>query len=345
MGFILAYLKRGLPLAAIACAAVFSVRAQGAGSRHGQPILFSSPAIDNVESTNLPSLSPKPPGALDLEGIAQAPENFNFDRPGGTPLLPFGAPPVFSGENSRLEDLRRNWTLLTPAEILGAATPEKMMGISERDAFGQPKNLTVLERYTERQNQLQLRLAKTNALLADDAASAWNVSGDSYGMTNSLSSGWRNAEDMVNPLFNSASGRQTLSRQNENSAWSRLFGQPVALPAPNLAQQAGMDRFRQLLNPGSSPITPVATSSSDGIKTSLPQTMLGSSLAQASTPRIGASFTPLSSGISKPPELPKLPTAWNLSYTSTPPAAAWSPQPAPWLAPGPQPFVAPQRKF
>jgi len=100
-----------------------------------------------------------------------------------------------------------------------------------------------------------------------------------------------------------------------------------------------------LLNPGSSPITPVTTSASDGLKTSLPQSMLGSSLGQASTPRIAASYTPLSSGISKPPELPKLPAAWNVGYTSTPPAAAWSPQQAPWLSPGPQPFVAPQRKF
>jgi hypothetical protein len=234
---------------------------------------------------------------------------------------------------------------LTPAEILGAATPEKMMGISERDAFGQPKNLTALERYTERQNQLQLQLARTNALLSGDAASAWNFSGDSYRMTNSLSSGWRNAEFMANPLFDSTSDRQTSRRQNENGAWSRLFGEPAALPAPNLAQQTDMERFRQLLNPGSLPISPAAASASDNLKTSLPQTMLGSSLIQASAPRIGTSFTPLSSGISRPPELPKLPVAWNVGYTSAPSAAAWSPQSAPWLSPGPQPFVAPQRKF
>ena len=341
MGFTLAFLKRGLPLAALASAAMISARAQGLGSRSGEAILFSSPAGDSADSTNLPSLTPKPSEALDLEGITQAPENFNFSQPRGVPLLPYGMPPISPGENSRLQDLRRNWVLLTPAEILGAATPEKMMGVLERDALGQPKNLTALERYTERQNQIQLRLARTNALLAGDASSSWNLSGDSYRMSNSLSSGWRNADYMTSPLFDSTPDRQAPGRQNEKNTWSKLFDQPAALPTPNLAQPTDMERFRQLLNPGSSSITPVAAAASDGLKTSLPQTMLGSSLAQSSTPRIGTSYTPFS----KPPELPKLPAAWNVGFTSTPPAAAWSPQQAPWLSPGPQPFVAPQRKF
>jgi hypothetical protein len=342
MGFILANLKRGLPLAALAWTAGFLVPAQGSEPRQGQPILFSSPAGDDVDTNNLPSLSPKPAEALDIEGIAHTPD-FNFNNVRNP--MPLAPGPGFYGESAEQQDRRRNWTLLTPAEILGAATPEKIMGISERDAFGRAKNLTALERYTERQNQLQLRLAKTNALLAGEISSAWNFSGDPYGMSNSISGGWRNPEYPANSLFGSAPDRQAQSRQKENSAWSRLFDQPSALPAPNLAQQANMERFRQMLNPESSPITPATAASADGIKTTLPQSMLGSSLAQAAAPRFAASFTPLSSGVSRPPALPKLPAAWSLGYTSAPPAAVWSPQQAPWLAPGPQPFVAPQRKF
>src|ERR1700690_3765892 len=173
MGFILAYLKRGLPLAALA-AAVFSAQAQGGGPRQGQPILFSSPDSEPADTTNMPSLRPKAPGALDLGDAARAPEKFNLNPMGEAAPLTLG--PGFFGESAERRDLRRNWTLLTPAEILGAATPEKMMGISERNAFGQPKNLTALERYTERQNQLQLRLSKTNAQLSGDSSSAWNFS-------------------------------------------------------------------------------------------------------------------------------------------------------------------------
>src|SRR5208282_4774162 len=278
MGFILAYLKRGLPLAVAVWSGAFSVQAQGLGPRQGQPILFSSPDSDNVDTTNLPSLTPQVPGSSDLEGIAQAPKNFDFNPLGDA--LPLPPRPGFSGETAQQQDRRRNWTLLTPAEILGAATPEKMMGIPERNAFGQPKNLTALERYTDRQNQLQLRLAKTNALLAGDSSSAWNFSGDTFAMSNSISGRWRNAETSHNPLFKFASDRHTLSRQNDNNAWSRLFDQPAAMPAPDLAQQADMERFRQLLNPGSSSANPATTSSAEGIRTSLPQTLLDSDLDQ-----------------------------------------------------------------
>ena len=326
----------------MASVAIFSVQAQGVGSRRGEAILFSAPAGDDTDATNLPSLSPKPPGALDLEDIAQVPGNFNYNQLDTAGLPPFRMPAISSGESARQRDLQRNWTLLTPAEILGAATPEKMMGITERDAFGQPKNLTALERYTARQNQMQL---KTNALQAGDASSVWNFSGDSHDLSNSISGNWRNPAAMANPLFDSASDRRTLDRQNENSGWSRLFGQPAAMSAPNQAQPTDLERFRQLLNPGSSSITPVATSSSESLKTSLPRGMLDSSVAQASASRIGASFAPLSSGITKPPDLPKLPAAWSSGYTSAPPVETWSPQTAPWLSPGPQPLVAPQRKF
>ena len=317
-----------------------------AGPGRDNLFCFHPRTAENVDSTNLPSLSPKLPGALDLEGIAQAPENFNLSHSGETLPLP-SVPWVSSGEYARQQDLRRNWMLLTPAEILGAATPEKMMGITERDAFGQPRNLTAMERYTERQNQMQLSLAKTNALRAGDSSSAWNYSSDSFGVSNSFRGEWRNPEAMAGPFFNSTPDRQTLARQDGNSAWSRLFSQPAMMPVPSLSPQGDrdMERFRQLLNPGSSSVTPMETSSADGLKTSLPKTLLGSSQDQPYPNRAGASFTPLSSGISKPPDLPKLPTAWSLSYTSTPPAAAWAPQPAPWLSPGPQPFVAPQRKF
>ncbi len=294
----------------------------------------------------MPSLSPKLPGALDLEGIAQAPENFNLNHFGEA--APFtAAPRISSGEYARQQDLRQNWMLLTPAEILGAATPEKMMGITERDAFGQARNLTAMERYAERQNRMQLSLARTNALQAGDSASPWNRSGDSFGVSNSFGGDWRNPEAMANPLFNSTPDHETLARRNGNSAWSRLFSQPATMPAPSLSppEDRNMERFRQLLNSGSSPVTPIATSASDGLRTSLPKALLDAGQDQPSPNRIGASFTPLSSGISKPPELPRLPTAWSLNYTSTPPAAAWVPQQAPWLAPGPQPFVAPQRKF
>lgn len=350
MGFSLAFLKRGLPLAAIAGGVVFSAQAQRSAHRGAQPILFSSPVSDDVVS-NTSSLLPRLPESLDLSEVAEAPAQFNFNRWSQTAPLPSVAPFLSPAEAARERDLldrRRNWALLTPAEILGVVTPEKILGISERDAFGQPKNLTALERYTERQNQL-LGSARTNALQIGNATPAWLFSDDRRGGSNSIYGGWRNPESMVNPLFNPAPNNPAPAPQNENRGWSKLFeSTPAPTPlvrGPNPSRTEDMERFSQLLNPGPPSAASGATPALGGLKTSLPQTLLNAGLAQSQPGRAGGSFAPLNSGIGKPAELPKLPGAWGLSYTSPPPAAPWAPQPAPWLSPTPQPFAAPQRKF
>lgn len=338
MDFSLSLLKRGLPLAALALAGVFPLHAQYAGSRPGVDIIFSSPDSDGVVS-NLPSLSPKAPDSLNFERAFEAPSTIRFAPvPNSAPRPSLG--PVFSSEAAarmqNLLDQRNNWALLTPAEILGAATPEKIFGITEHDAFGQRKYSTALERYNERQNQMLL--ARTNGLSLGNPAPVWNSFSDRNSRSNFISGGVVNPGTPANPLFDSPA-----DRPNENSGWSSLFDPPAPAPAPTLEQQTDMDRFRQLLNPGSPAAAAAATPASGGIKTTLPQALLGSGLAQPS--RMGASFTPLNSGIGKAPELPKLPSVWGLSYTSPPPAEAWAPQMAPWLSPAPQPLAAPQRKF
>jgi hypothetical protein len=338
MGFTFAYLKRALPLAAV-LVAVFSAQAQRAAFRPGQPILFSSPESDTVFS-NMPSLSPKPPESLDFGNTLQAPPSFNFSGPPVDAPLPVGAPVVSHAEALRMQDLldrRKNWMLLTPAEILGATTPEKILGIQEHDAAGRPKNLTALERYNERQNQTPPVNPNTNAF------PTWNISDKQPGTLNSIPGGLGSPDNMANPLLNPAPDNQTFAVQNENNNWSKLFGSPS--PVVTMAQQTDMERFRQLLKPGSSSTAAGTTPPLSSIKISLPQTALSSGLGQSALTPVGASFTPLNSGIGKPAEMPKLPSIWSLSLTSPPSAAAWAPQPPPWLSPTPQPFAVPQRKF
>jgi hypothetical protein len=340
MGFSLAYLKRGLPLAA-ALVAVFSVQAQHAAFRPGQSILFSSPESDTVFS-NMPSLSPKPPESLDFGNTLQAPPSFNFSGPSVDTPLPVGVPVFSPAEALRMQELldrRKNWMLLTPAEIIGATTPEKLLGIQERDAAGRPKNLTALERYTERQNQTPP--VNTNA----NAFPTWNFSDQQTDTLNFIPGGLGSPNNMAGSLLNPAPDNQIFAGQNGNNNWSKLLGSPSPSPVVTLAQQMDMDRFRQLLQPGSSSTAAAATPSLSSIKISLPQTALSSGLGQSALTPVGASFTPLNSGIGKPAEMPKLPSIWSLSLTSPPSAAAWAPQPPPWLSPTPQPFAFPQRKF
>ena len=341
MGFNFAYLKRVLPLAAV-LVVVFSVQAQHASFRRGQSILFSSPESDTVFS-NMPSLSPQSP---DFGNTLQAPSSFNFSGPPVDTPLPPDMPVVSPAEALRMQDLqdrRKNWMLLTPAEILGATTPEKILGIQEHDAAGRPKNLTALERYTERQNQTPPVITNT------DAFPTWNFSDKQPDTSNSIPGGLGSPDNMASSLLNPAPENQTFPRQNENNNWSKLFRSPSPSPVVTMSQQTDMERFRQLLKPGSSstaaPITPSITPLLSSIKISLPQTALSSGLGQSALTPVGALFTPLNNGIGKPAEMPKLPSIWSLSLTSPPSAAAWAPQPPPWLSPTPQPFAFPQRKF
>jgi hypothetical protein len=342
MDFFITYLKRGLLAAAVAGAVVFPAHAQRAARRAVQPILFSSPTSDDVVS-NTSSLLPKPPESLDLSEVAEAPAQFNFDR-SPAPPMPTVAPFLSPAEAARDRDLldrRRNWALLTPAEILGAVTPEKILGLAERDAFGRAKKLTALERYTERQDQLQM-LAKTNA------SPAWLFPGDRNDASVPVQGRRESPEGRANPLFNSAPNNPSPAPQKENRGWAKLFETTPAptplAPAPDTAQSDDMEQFRQLLNPGSPSAALGATPALGGLKTSLPQSLLNAGLAQSQPARAGTSFIPLNSGAGRLPELPKLPGVWSLGYTSPPPAP-WAPQPAPWLSPTPQPFTVPQRKF
>ena len=340
MGFNLAYLKRVLPLAAV-LVAVFSVQAQSAALRPRKSILFSSPEGDTVFS-NLPSLSPEPPESLDWGNTLQATPPFSFNGPPVDTPLPVVAPVVSRAEALRMRDLldrRKNWMLLTPGEILGATTPEKILGIQEHDATGRPKNSTALERYLERQNQPPP--ADTNA----NAVSAWHFSDKQTDTSNSIPGELGSSENIAGSLLNPAPDSQPFAGQNGNNNWSKLFDSPSPSPVVTLAQQMDMERFRQLLKPGASSTAAAATPSLSGIKISLPQTALSSGLGQSALTPVGASFTPLNSGIGRPAEMPKLPSIWSLSLTSPPSAAGWAPQPPPWLSPTPQPFANPQRKF
>ncbi len=340
MVFRSAHLKRPVVLAAVVCVGVFSAQVQYVPLQAGQRIRFSSPKNDTV-SSNVPAISPRSLESLDFENTAQIPLPFDLNGPpADAPPMPdtLTIPPADQAQLLDLSDRRKNWILMTPAEILGATTPEKILGIQEHDAAGQPKNSTALERYTERQNQMLL--VNTNAFQNGDSSPAWDFSRNRRNLSdifNPINGG------LENPAFNSGPDNQTLAGQNQNGDQSKLFDSRAPLPAPNAAQQLTLERFRQLLGSSSSP-APAATPSSNDKMFFLPEMSPDVKRGQPSQNPMGASSTPLNSDVGKPASLPTLPSAW-LSYTSSRPAAAWAPQQPPWTSPDPQSFAAPQRKF
>ena len=326
--------------------AVSSVEAQRSATNTGQSIIFSSPDNNEV-SSNLTSLSTQPSAPANFKSLFQDASpvpSFNF--PAGPAPMP--------GEGRRLKkssDERSDWVFMTPAEIMGVA-PEKLFSSSKPDADRQrQESLTPMERYLERQSQP----GRTNSYFfpSGDSSSSQDFWGDGNNGTNGVSSnpiGSRSGNGrptLLNQFLNAAPGENSFAGPSGDSGWSKMFGFPALAPAPalNPAQQANLDQFRQLLDPNSAPIT-AATTLSEGTTFLKAQTVLSD--ADSTQPLfnpIGASFTPLSSGIGQPASLAPIPSITR--QISAPPSAApaWAPQPAPWMSTAPQPFVVPQRKF
>ena len=342
MGFTFANLKRAL-LFAVALIVAFTAAAQRSTNRPLQPILFSTPASDTA-STNTPSLSPQPSQSLDFGSKVKAPSEVDFSGPVVETPLPASPAAVARNDASLTQELldrRKNWLLLTPAEILGVDTPEKILGIREHDEFGRPKSSTAVERYLERQNQNETPPAGANT----NTLPAWNLFEKPSNLPSLQSGGFGSPDNLPALLPNPVPDNQIGAGQNAGDSWTKLFDTPPPSLVVTTAQQTDMERFRQLLKSGSSPTVVPETPALSGAKRPLPQTALSSGLGQSALSPIGAAFTPLNIGIGKPAELPKLPSIWSQSWTSPPSAAVWAPQPPPWLSPTPQPFTPPQRKF
>ncbi|HEY1719546.1 MAG TPA: hypothetical protein VGH42_14795 [Verrucomicrobiae bacterium] len=312
-----------------AMAAVSSAQAQA-----GQSISFSSPA-NSDGSSDASSLSAKTTDLPDLPNELRAPPSFNSEDIPATPQSFAPAASPAQGERlKKLLDDRSNWALMTPEEILGVDTPEKILQVSGRDAAGQKKNPTAVDRYYQRQDQAQTSGSKGYDYKARDQNEA-----DAF---NPVSSRLGNSGQILNQPPVIAPENGILGGQSDDSGWSKLFGSSQQPPVSDPAQQAAADRFKQLLEPSH---TPTMTTPSSGDTTSpysLRQTFPNDGFGQTPATAASVSYTPLSSGIGTASGLTALGAQNNLKPAAPPP---WAPKPAPWLSKTPQPFVVPQQKF
>jgi hypothetical protein len=334
-----------LPLLAGACMVVASsIEAQQPATDVGQSIIFSSPDNGGVSSN---------PASLATQ--SSSPLNFQDNFQGASPVSTFDnsptAPPSAPDERQQLQrrlERRKDWVFMTPAEILGVTTPEKILHIQERDAAGQPKNLTPIERYNERQ---QAKNARTNdSYFPDHSMPSRNFLGDRNNHTNTVSfnpadNGLKNLRPtLFNNSLNAAPNNDLFANPGEGTVWSKWVDLPAPLLAPSPAQQADMDQFRQLLERGLPPAT-ATTLAPGGTTFFQSQTPSASSFTRPLANPAGASFTPLSSGIGKPAGLESLPGVTGQAGSQSAFTPSLAPQSPPWMSQTPQPFVIPQRKF
>jgi hypothetical protein len=329
------------PLLVIAMGAmVLSAVAQ----QSGQPIIFSPPQTDDAQSA-APSLAAQNPETPVLPDALQAPVSvFQIGTPNSRLMPP---PQVNSSDQQRMQKMleeRKDWTLMTPAEMLGVTTTEKLLQPPERDALGREKNQTPMEHYLDQENQSHV--SPTNGWQNDEADSPWNFSHHKDNDANPFDSTRHGADDSAQNqerLLDGWRNSDVSANQNGDVSWDSFSVPAQQSPSkPNLEQLAAMERFRQLLEPSPAPMVP----SPDSQFFPVPKTIVDPNITQPDfVPNpAGASFTPLSSGIGKPSGLTPLPGIVN----STPQSAttpSWAPPQPPWLLQGPQLGVMPQRKF
>jgi hypothetical protein len=350
MRFNFAILTRSLLIVGVALA--YSAQAQPSERRPGEAIIFSSPDDDGV-SSNMPSLAAKPPVLLEMANAIQSPAVKFGDSSEAAPL-PESQPPAISPaqvqQMQRLLDERKNWALLTPEEILGLPTQEKILGIPERDASGQPKNEPVMARYYERQEQSQARTNNDYFGVPDstprgDSSDDQEIPMNAYIWTPTSSSPGNSAL-MDQFLSGTPDGRAASAQAPENGSM-KPFDQPAPPPKDKSEQEAEMEQFQQLLqsHPPSGGAANAPALGGPIFSSSSTAPIPAPEQPTALIP-VGASYTPLSSGIATPAGLTPLPGLLGPTNAALPVfAPEWKPQPPPWASSAPQLGVIPQRKF
>ena len=244
---------------AVICGLAALMMAAGGPAAAQQAIQFSKPANqDPTAAANafLPSSARKSPGAFN------APNSF-FGN--GDDMMPSIPPPVMPNPNAaqwqRVLQERKNWTLMTPEQILGVPTPESILGLV--DPQEDPK-LSPEQRYLQRQERLTQTsvsnsMVRANASLwqNDNAATGFSpgadgnnvfgdVSGDNGTKRGSSAPGAIRAS---NPFFNPGPKSPGNVADRVDSPWTSAFDSPAPIPQSSPEQLAGMDRFRALMEP------------------------------------------------------------------------------------------------
>ena len=305
-----------------------------------QTIQFSKPVDQDLGKANsfLQPSSKLSPGAFN------APAPVFGDR---TPTVSFdtlpGAPAPATIMNSsqwqKKQDASRNWSLMTPEEILNVPTPEKILGIT--DPRDDPK-ISAEQRFLQREQQNDITAASNSLVRAERNSRndqiQFSDANSPFGQT------WgRSSADLAkkqNGLFGDWNPNvQANTDQSAVSSWSSPFGQPLPKPTPEAL--AGMERFRAfqaLMDGTDSERAPVPRSASY-------QAAAASSRQQTlptDRPTQRSPFGALEDSISRPVQLAPL-DGITSSRLAKPPKSTSLVQPPPWMKDGPQTFQ--QRQF
>jgi len=282
-----------------------------------------------------------------LPAFGSAPASANFD------ILPGAVRPNLSSAQAAqwqkiLED-RKNWTLMTPEQILEIPTPEQILGVINPN--DDPK-MSPEEKFLRRRDQ-EVAEALTNHLARPDSTpwfnhnpegSVFDPVNNNNRYNNYNNSGYPGVQgnSTVNPAMKLkamfASTPNSLADQNQqsDSPWVSPFAPVTEIPQQTPEQLAGMERFRALMEP-QVPEKTASPATTSYQHTPAPDPFFQ---AQPAFNPAGATATPIRDDIIRPTGLTPL-----TGVAPTTPKKAPLVQPPPWLQPTLQNPIMPQRQF
>jgi hypothetical protein len=306
-----------------------------------QTIIFSKPADLSSDKAN--SFLP---GANHHAGDYNAPVELFHDY---TPDLPM-PPRMFNNNDASVQealDKRKNWTLLTPEQILGVQTPEEILGVDDRS---EEKKLPLEEQFLLRERR-ETAFAATNGRAAnidwrgttDDNPFDPKNKNDGSDAFSEAQAKMQPGQRYFNQLLdaqNAAPNSTAAPDEKSSSAWSSVFAQPDQ-PKQTPEQLADMERFRALMEP-SAPPDKATVQTSFSVPAAPPMDPFLQP-APVINPA-GRDIAPLDNVFSRPTGITPLPGI------STPPpkpvavTPSWQAQLPPWMQSGP-PAQNPNRNF
>jgi hypothetical protein len=311
-----------------------------------QAIQFSTPVEDpaNQEIAFAPKTDHKVTSAFNApKPLFRVGPSASFN------LLPSGPVPVIvtprNQQWQKNQDAMRNWTLLTPEQILGVPTPESILGIADPE---EDPNQSLEERFLKRrERQSEAGMEATNIWQPvmhskdglrsgpfEDSQTA-TLFTESLELSTSASTGLGDKRD-----FKQLFSKDSMAGGNSqaDSLWSSPFGSPAAPAKATPEQLAGMERFRTLFMEHTEQEKPATAYAGQATATPNPNFQV-----QPAFNSSGHSFAALKDDIAKPMGLAPLPGI--TGPAPTPVKKTSSVQPPPWMSSTAEHASLPQRQF
>jgi hypothetical protein len=331
------------------CAAVLAAVILPAAAE--DQIIFSKPAGADAGAKQTPNLAPET--KHESHALFNLPMTmFESHNPSEPALVGGGfseaAPASSAQQKAWRQALKQKdeWTLMTPAEIVGNPTVEKILGLPAKN--GEDK-LTAEERFI-----LQRQGKPTSGLGADDHKDKAARSDAPVPTLGGVFARQGFESVFAKPEANSqpaqpktASGLKGFMNSafaaapKADSIWGNAFNLQGTSPKPALAPQAGMDRYRQML-----PASAVMERAADPARVPTANTVRRDTSLDRGSPfnPLGNSFAPLRNESERPRGVTPLPSIVTRPIV-TPKRPATAPALPPWMRDDGDKMESPLRRF